>query len=432
MRFRDRGVAGISLGGSEHRFPPAPFARAFAIAREGGLKAAPHAGETAGPASIRSALDDLHADRLRHGVRAVEDPALLAELAERGVVCDVTPVSNLRTGVVKSLDEHPLPAMLAAGVKCSIGSDDPVLMQTSLTEDSGVAVAPGHTPRAMYEHAVAGAFCDEPTRARLKAAGGAYDWGASCRYLESAPTGRQAAESAAGRKGHRTETNPPPEGHVARSSPRHSHGPALSRLRAGGVSPAAGGRWRSSARRSSLPGPTSSAFAAASSSRSGRLWSPRWHSQLPSRRSRGLRSHGGQLPRHRDPRRPGGRPVRAPEAAPGSGRGRGRAGAQAARRQRGPVPAALRDERRPRLPARPRRGRRAHAVPRRQRRDLRPPRLHARGASRADAARDRRGAGAGPTAAHDGRTCCETAPCTTRACAARATASSSRWRSAPA
>jgi aminodeoxyfutalosine deaminase len=179
VRFRDRGVAGISLGGSEHRFPPAPFARAFAIARDGGLKAAPHAGETAGPASIRSALVDLHADRLRHGVRAVEDSTLLAELAERGVVCDVTPVSNLRTGVVQSLDEHPLPAMLAAGVKCSIGSDDPVLMQTSLTEDAGVACRLGHTPRAMYEHAVAGAFCDEPTRVRLQAAGDAQDWGAA-------------------------------------------------------------------------------------------------------------------------------------------------------------------------------------------------------------------------------------------------------------
>ena len=176
VRYRDRGVAGISLGGSEHRFPPAPFARAFALAREGGLKAAPHAGETAGPASIRSALDDLHADRLRHGVRAVEDPALLRELAERGIVCDVTPVSNLRTGVVRSLERHPLPAMLAAGVKCSIGSDDPVLMQTSLTEDAAVAVRLGHTPRGMYEHAVAGAFCDEPTRARLRSAGDAFDW----------------------------------------------------------------------------------------------------------------------------------------------------------------------------------------------------------------------------------------------------------------
>jgi aminodeoxyfutalosine deaminase len=179
VRYRDRGVAGISLGGSEHRFPPAPFARAFAIAREGGLKAAPHAGETAGPASVRSALDDLRADRLRHGVRAAEDPALLTELAERGIVCDVTPVSNLRTGVVASLDRHPLPAMLAAGVKCSIGSDDPVLMQTSLAEDSAVAARLGHTPRAMYEHAVAGAFCDELTRARLRAAGDSYAWEAA-------------------------------------------------------------------------------------------------------------------------------------------------------------------------------------------------------------------------------------------------------------
>jgi len=178
VRYRDRGVAGISLGGSESRFPPAPFARAFAIAREGGLKAAPHAGETAGPHSVRSALDDLGADRLRHGVRAAEDPALLAELAERGIVCDVTPVSNLRTGVVRSLADHPLPELLAAGVRCSIGSDDPMLMQTSLTRDSEVAVRLGHTRRGMYEHAVEGAFCDERTRVRLRAAGDAFDWDA--------------------------------------------------------------------------------------------------------------------------------------------------------------------------------------------------------------------------------------------------------------
>ncbi len=176
VRYRERGVAGISLGGSEHRFPPAPFARAFAVAREGGLQAAPHAGEMAGPASIRAALDELGARRLRHGIRAVEDAALLEELAQRGVVCDVTPVSNLRTGVVRSLEGHPLPALLAAGVKCSIGSDDPVLMQTSLTADSAVAVALGHHPREMYRHALEGAFCDDRTRARLAAAGDAYAW----------------------------------------------------------------------------------------------------------------------------------------------------------------------------------------------------------------------------------------------------------------
>ena len=84
------------------------------------------------------------------------------------MVCDVTPVSNLRTGVVPTLDDHPLPAMLAAGVRCSISSDDPVLMQTSLSGGRGaVAVRLGHSPRAMYEHAVAGVFCDERTRARL-------------------------------------------------------------------------------------------------------------------------------------------------------------------------------------------------------------------------------------------------------------------------
>jgi aminodeoxyfutalosine deaminase len=179
VRYRERGVVGISLGGSEDRYPPKPFARAFASAREGGLKAAPHAGELAGPPSVRDALDLLHADRLRHGVRAVEDPALVAELAARGIVCDVTPVSNLRMGVVASLAEHPLPRLLAAGVKCSISSDDPVLMDTDLSRDCAAAVGLGHTPRAMYEHALAGAFCDEQAKARLRAAGEAFDWAAA-------------------------------------------------------------------------------------------------------------------------------------------------------------------------------------------------------------------------------------------------------------
>jgi len=183
VKYRERGVVGLSLGGSERRFGPEKFRRAFAIARDGGLKAAPHAGEfaggKAGAASIRGALDLLHADRLRHGIRAVDDPGLLAELAGRGIVCDVTPVSNLRTGAVASLDEHPLPAMLAAGVRCSIGSDDPVLMQTDLDENCAVAVGLGHTPRAMYEHGLAGAFCDEATRDRLRRLCEEYDWAAA-------------------------------------------------------------------------------------------------------------------------------------------------------------------------------------------------------------------------------------------------------------
>jgi len=168
VRYRERGVVGVSLGGSEHRYPPELFARPFALAREGGLKAAPHAGEVAGPASVRAALDVLHADRLRHGVRAVEDPALLAEIAARGIVCDVTPTSNVLLGVARSLEDHPLPRMLAAGVKCSISSDDPVLMGTSLSRDCAAAVALGHTPRGMFEAALDGAFCDGATKARLR------------------------------------------------------------------------------------------------------------------------------------------------------------------------------------------------------------------------------------------------------------------------
>ena len=176
VRYRERGVLGISLGGSENRFPPELFARPFAAAREGGLRAAPHAGELAGPASVRAALDVLHADRLRHGVRAVEDPDLLAELAARGVVCDVTLTSNLRTGVVRTLEEHPLPAMLAAGVRCSISTDDPVLMGTDLDRECAAAVGLGHTPRAMFEHALSGAFCEPEVRARLAQIGAEAAW----------------------------------------------------------------------------------------------------------------------------------------------------------------------------------------------------------------------------------------------------------------
>jgi aminodeoxyfutalosine deaminase len=176
VKFRECGVVGVSLGGSEHRFPAGLFERPFAVAREGGLKAAPHAGEVAGPASVRAALDVLHADRLRHGVRAVEDPELLAELAARGIVCDVTPRSNVLLGVAPSLEAHPLPVMLDVGVKCSISTDDPVLMGTDLRRECAAAVALGHTPRGMYEHALRGAFCDAATKQRLACAAAAFDW----------------------------------------------------------------------------------------------------------------------------------------------------------------------------------------------------------------------------------------------------------------
>ena len=90
-------------------YPNATFEPAFRAAREAGLGSVPHAGEVVGPESVRTALDLLEPDRIRHGFRAIEDPALVQELADRGVVLDVTPISNVRTGVVASLEEHPLP-----------------------------------------------------------------------------------------------------------------------------------------------------------------------------------------------------------------------------------------------------------------------------------------------------------------------------------
>jgi aminodeoxyfutalosine deaminase len=176
VKYRDRGVVGIGLGGPEEGHPPEPYADAFALARDGGIASVPHAGEAVGAESVRGALEALGADRIRHGIRAVEDAGLVDELAGRGTVLDVCPLSNLRTGVVASLDEHPLPQLVAAGVMCSISTDDPAMFDTDLTRDYEAAASLGLSPRAAYEAGVAGALCDEATRERLRSIGGAYQW----------------------------------------------------------------------------------------------------------------------------------------------------------------------------------------------------------------------------------------------------------------
>src|SRR5439155_908239 len=115
------------------------FAALFAEARRSGLHAAPHAGEAAGPASIRSALDALGAERIQHGVRAVEDLALLAELVERQIPLAVCPTSNLRLGVVPSLDAHPLRRLWDAGAIVSVNTDDPGFFASDLVSEYAIA-----------------------------------------------------------------------------------------------------------------------------------------------------------------------------------------------------------------------------------------------------------------------------------------------------
>jgi aminodeoxyfutalosine deaminase len=174
--YRERGIVGVGLGGLEAQYPPEPYAEVFALARAEGLGSVPHAGEHAGPVSIRGALDALGADRIRHGIRAVEDAALVAELAARGIVCDVSPISNVRTRAVPSLAEHPLPGLLAGGVLCSISTDDPAMFDTDLSREYEAVRTLGVDPRAAYEAGVAGALCDEGTRGKLRDVGASFDW----------------------------------------------------------------------------------------------------------------------------------------------------------------------------------------------------------------------------------------------------------------
>jgi aminodeoxyfutalosine deaminase len=166
VRYRDRGVLGLGLGGMEAGMSAAPYEKAFDIARDGGLAIVPHAGESAGPESIREILS-FEPRRIRHGIRAVEDSGVLAEIVDRGLVLDVCPTSNLRTGVVRSLAEHPLPALVAAGVPCTINTDDPAMFGTDLGHEYELAESLGVRPADAYAAGLAGALCDDETRARL-------------------------------------------------------------------------------------------------------------------------------------------------------------------------------------------------------------------------------------------------------------------------
>jgi adenosine deaminase len=139
VRYADRGVVGFGLSNDERRGMARDFDRAFAIAREGGLLAAPHGGELTGPASVRDCLDDLRAARVGHGVRAAEDPRVLRKLAERGVTCEVCPASNVALGVYEKHEDVPLRTLFEAGVPMALGADDPLLFGSRLAAQYEIA-----------------------------------------------------------------------------------------------------------------------------------------------------------------------------------------------------------------------------------------------------------------------------------------------------
>ena len=171
VRYRPAGTVGIGLGGPEIGIHRADFAAGFARARDAGLHCVPHAGETVGPAEVWTAVRELGAERIGHGIGAVEDPALLAYLVEHDIALEVCPVSNVRTGAVRSLAEHPLPRLLAAGVPVTLSTDDPGMFDTDLDHEYRVAhEVLGLGVDALADIARTGvraAYCSDDLRAQL-------------------------------------------------------------------------------------------------------------------------------------------------------------------------------------------------------------------------------------------------------------------------
>jgi adenosine deaminase len=164
-------VVGFGLAGDERVGQAADFSRSFDAAREAGLGITVHAGEFGGPESVAAALDTLGARRIGHGIRAVEDPALVARLAREGIVLEVCPGSNLALGLCRDMTDHPLRHLVEAGCRVTLNTDDPPFFHTSMTREYALAagaLGPGHPALDGFARtALDAAFCDADLKARL-------------------------------------------------------------------------------------------------------------------------------------------------------------------------------------------------------------------------------------------------------------------------
>jgi adenosine deaminase len=168
---RELGVIGVGLGGSEQSFPPEPFAPVYERARHLGLRTTVHAGEAAGPASVWGAIRALRPERIGHGTRAAEDPALVGHLAATRLPVEACPLSNVATGVVGSLDEHPIRRLRDAGVLVTVNTDDPKMFGNSLAEEFALLQARlGFSPdevRGLLLDALAASWMPEPGKRQM-------------------------------------------------------------------------------------------------------------------------------------------------------------------------------------------------------------------------------------------------------------------------
>jgi adenosine deaminase len=168
----EAGVVGITIGGSEQLHPAEHFEDVFRHARHAGLRLTAHAGEAAGADSVRAALDVLGVERLGHGVRAIEDAALVSDLVRSQVPLEVCPTSNLRTGVARSWEEHPMRVLVEAGAFVTLNTDDPAMFDCTLAGEFAAVESLGYdadTLRVLAENAIDGSWATAARKRDLHA-----------------------------------------------------------------------------------------------------------------------------------------------------------------------------------------------------------------------------------------------------------------------
>lgn len=164
-------IVGFGLAGDEKIGAPKDFRWSFDAAREAGLRLTCHAGEWGGPDSVRAAIDDLEVERIGHGVRSIEDLALVDEIAEQGIVLECCPGSNIALGIYKSWRQHPIGDLFNRGVKVTISTDDPPFFATTMSNEYDRLAEAFDWDDGVFSRitktSIDAAFCDADTKAKI-------------------------------------------------------------------------------------------------------------------------------------------------------------------------------------------------------------------------------------------------------------------------
>jgi adenosine deaminase len=163
-------LVGFGLAGDELHFPPNLFTKTFDMLKKENFPITVHAGEWDGPENIRNAMNLLHPTRLGHGVRSIEDPDLVNEIIQRGIVLETCPTSNIATKIYENYETHPVKKLFDAGVKITVNSDDPPFFNASIAGEYEIMSNLGLSNKELIlltQNAIESSFCDEHTKEKL-------------------------------------------------------------------------------------------------------------------------------------------------------------------------------------------------------------------------------------------------------------------------